>query len=88
MRPSIVAVLIPLLLNPVSFTEAATVNHSKAKHPVYTAHGHPRPPKDTPHFPEEVSEARIFQIPDDATLPSGRPPPELKQTAYLASIMH
>jgi len=87
MRPSMVAVLIPLLLNLGSFSEAATVDHSKIKHPVHTAHGHPLPPKDLSHFPEEISEARIFQIPDDATLPSGRPPPELKPTATTTNAL-
>lgn len=79
MRALIVAGLILPLLNPMSATEAAAINHSKGKHLHHAALNHPQPPQDTPHYPEEVSEARIFQIPDNASLPSGRPPPEVKQ---------
>ena len=79
MRRSVVTVLIPLLLIPIGVGVAAPAKHAKVKHPMHAARVHPQPPKDTFHFPEAVSEARIFQIPDDASLPSGRSPPEAKQ---------
>lgn len=80
MSQSTIVVLMLLLLYP-SLTQAAPAGHAKAKHSVHRVHGHPQPPNNVSRFANDGSEARIFQIPDDAKLRSGMLPPEGKPTA-------
>src|SRR5262249_17432677 len=85
MRSSLLAILVLLLLASPSWARTYSPHHVGPPHHVHRVHLPPPAPVDQGHFPEDPSEARVFQIPDDVTTPEGHPPPEVKQAEPAAN---